>query len=73
LIDFSVSGILKNDESESGTTKYMAPELLVGSNTLSLPSLDVWCLGCILYELLTGHTLFKGNKKEITVKIIDKM
>lgn len=46
---------------------YMAPELLISSNTLSLPSLDVWSLGCILYEILTGHVLFNGTKKEITV------
>ncbi len=67
LIDFSVSGIFEVDKCSSGTLKYMAPEVLSGLDTQSLPQLDIWSLGCILYELLTGEVLFKGTKEEIKV------
>lgn len=47
----------------------MPPEVLSGSNSETLPSIDVWSLGCILFELLTGNYLFDGsNRAEIKVK-----
>ncbi|MFN0253272.1 MAG: serine/threonine-protein kinase [Kofleriaceae bacterium] len=43
----------------AGTPAYMAPELLVGA----LPSCatDTYAIGVILYELLTGETVFAGS------------
>ena len=67
LIDFSISGIVKLDDCTLGTPNYMAPELLSASNISSFPSLDVWSLGCILYELITGKILFEGSRAEIRV------
>ncbi|CDW76617.1 serine threonine protein kinase [Stylonychia lemnae] len=47
-----------------GTPGYVAPEILMGKNT-SLKS-DIFSLGCLFYNLLTGQVLFWGqNKKEI--------
>jgi serine/threonine protein kinase len=68
IIDFGVSGLIKNEKTKCGTLRYMPPEVVAGINTNSLPSIDVWGLGCILYELITGEVLFKGvNKSEIKV------
>jgi serine/threonine protein kinase len=67
LIDFGVSGLLKGEKSKAGSIKYMAPEVVGGSNTESLPQLDVWSLGCVLYEMLTGEILFIGTRDEIKV------
>jgi serine/threonine protein kinase len=69
IIDFGVSGLVKTEKSKSGTLRYMPPEVVGGTNTNSLPSIDVWGLGCILYELVTGEQLFKGSSRD-EIKVI---
>ncbi|XP_955397.1 serine/threonine kinase, putative [Theileria annulata] len=43
------------------TLNYRAPELLLGYNFYSY-SIDIWSVGCILIELLTGHNLRVMNR-----------
>lgn len=42
-----------------GTPQYIAPEIWDGQS--ATPQTDIYALGCILYELLTGKQLFHGK------------
>lgn len=39
------------------TPSYRPPEILLGDTTIS-PSIDIWGLGCILYQMLTQKKFF---------------
>jgi len=47
----------------SGTLYYLAPEIIVGG--IMSQSADLYALGIIAYELLTGQRPFDGSKREI--------
>ncbi|MFO0976799.1 MAG: protein kinase [Planctomycetaceae bacterium] len=44
----------------AGTPGYMAPEQQLGQDELLGPHTDIWALGAILYECLTGQAPFKS-------------
>jgi plastocyanin len=62
VLDFGIAKLTSAAEAPQlsrtnfGTVQYMSPEQVLGRATG--PSTDVWALGAIAYELVTGRTLF---------------
>jgi cyclin-dependent kinase len=73
LADFGLArafGIpVKNYTHEVVTLWYRPPDILMGSKTYST-QIDMWSVGCIFAEMVSGRPLFKGeNEKDQLNKI----
>jgi len=73
VIDFGVSRLVDepppDDASIAGTPAYMAPEQWRG---FPQPASDVYALGCVLFELITGNPPFDGSLPELMNKHIEQ-
>lgn len=70
LADFGIARLVDNTRVTStgttlGTAAYMAPEQVQGHDVT--PAADVYALGLVLLELLTGHKAFTGSQQEVAV------
>lgn len=62
LTDFGSTSVNNKVNSFFGTKYYMPPEYII-SDKISYP-IDIWALGCSLFELLTGEVLFDPQKTD---------
>ncbi|XP_054814577.1 cyclin-dependent kinase A-2-like [Prosopis cineraria] len=72
LADFNLASAFEAADhyySTMTTIEYRAPEILLGLNEYSKKA-DVWSVGCIFGEMLTGQTLFRGISEEDQLRSI---
>jgi serine/threonine protein kinase len=73
LADFGLAKRLDQDQGLTrtravlGTASYMAPEQAAGDTQALGPAADVYALGAILYEVLTGRPPFRAATHELTI------
>ncbi|OHT11728.1 CMGC family protein kinase [Tritrichomonas foetus] len=75
LIDFGSARITsaRGPFTEYISTRWCrAPECILTSGSYG-PAIDIWAVGCILFELLTGRPLFPGNSEIEQIQIINQV
>jgi serine/threonine protein kinase/Flp pilus assembly protein TadD len=76
LTDFGLARLLETESSVTrttealGTPSYMAPEQARGDNAQLSSATDVYGLGAVLYQLLTGYPPFLGDTAYETIRLV---
>lgn len=76
ICDFSISVSIENQEMAEGwrcgTLWYRAPECLLNPYEGAVTTaVDIWALGCIIYELCSGKPLFSGKNEAKMIELIN--
>ncbi|HEY8078394.1 MAG TPA: serine/threonine-protein kinase, partial [Labilithrix sp.] len=76
VLDFGISkvagdgdGKLTGAETVMGTAMYMSPEQVKSAGNVDQRT-DIWALGVVLYELLSGRPPFQGTTTQLAAQIV---
>ena len=70
ILDFGLARPTENEMTGYVATRwYRAPEIMLNWMHYNL-TVDIWSVGCIMAEMLTGKTLFPGTDREFCLSLI---
>lgn len=78
LVDFGSASRVEQIKEKIATVRYAAPEVINAISDrnprahdgIRADKLDIWELGVLLYEIVTGQALFYGNTRKIRTTIL---